>query len=88
MKKLSRISIEGCVRPSISRSVGPSVRNVFVKIAKNGIMRDQGASRVVYPTLFFLYFSYHLSSNRELFCFSPKFDSIREFAHRGWFDCE
>ena len=47
-----RISIRGCVRPSVRRSVGPSVRNAFVKIAENGVMQDEGASRAMYPALF------------------------------------
>ena len=50
-----RISIRGCVHPSVRRSVGPSVRrlvrNAFVKIAENGVMQDEGASRAVYPAL-------------------------------------
>ena len=50
-----RISIRGCVHPSVSLSVGPSVgrlvRNAFVKIAENGVMQDEGASRSVYPAL-------------------------------------
>ena len=50
-----RISIRGCVRPSVGPSVrlsvGPLVRNAFVKIAENGVMQDEGASRAVYPAL-------------------------------------
>ena len=45
-----------CFRPSVGPSVGPSVRpsvrNAFVKIAENGVMQDEGASRAVYPALF------------------------------------
>ena len=40
------------VGPSVRWSVRPSVRNVFVKIAENGVMQDEGASRAVYPALF------------------------------------
>ena len=39
------------VRRSVGRSVGRSVRNAFVKIAENGVMQDEGASRSVYPPL-------------------------------------
>ena len=46
-----RISIRQCVRPS----VGPLVRNAFVKIAENGLMQDEGAFRAVYPALFDLF---------------------------------
>ena len=46
-----RISIRGCVRPSVGPLVGRSVGNAFVKIAENGIMQDEGASRAVYPAL-------------------------------------
>ena len=35
------------VRPSVSLSVRPSVRNAFVKIAENGVMQDGDASYVV-----------------------------------------
>ena len=35
-------------------SVRRSVRNAFVKIAENGIMQDEGASRAVYPALLFV----------------------------------
>ena len=45
------ISIRGCVRPSVRRSVGPSVLNAFVKIAENGVMQDGDASYVVYTAL-------------------------------------
>ena len=41
------------VRRSVGPSVRPSVRNAFVKIAENGVMQDEGASRAVYPALFF-----------------------------------
>ena len=47
-----RISIRGCARPLVRRSVGPSVRNAFVKIAENGVMQDVDASYVVYTALF------------------------------------
>ena len=46
-----RISIRGCVRPSVRRSVGPLVRDAFVKIAENGVMQDGDASYVVYTAL-------------------------------------
>ena len=65
-----RISIRGFVRPSVGPSVGPSVRIAFVKIAENGVMQDEGASRAVYPALFIVELVYdaagkHLS--RECF---------------------
>ena len=76
-----RISIRGCVRPSvgplvrqsIGRSVGPSVRNAFVKIAENGVMQDEGASRAVYPALFHCnrslsYLLQHTGSGLERLC--------------------
>ena len=49
-----RISIRGCpsVGPSIRWSVHPMVRDALVKIAENGVMQDEGASRAVYPALF------------------------------------
>ena len=37
---------------SVGPSVGPSVRNAFVKIAKNGVMQDEDVSYVVYTALF------------------------------------
>ena len=40
------------VCPSVGRSVGPSVRNAFVKIAETGVMRDGDASYVVFTALF------------------------------------
>ena len=43
-----RISIRGCVRPSVGRSV----RDAFIKIAKNGVMQNEDASYVMYTTLF------------------------------------
>ena len=43
-----RISIRGCVRPSIRRCVGRLVRNAFVKIAEDGVMQDGDASYVVH----------------------------------------
>ena len=42
-----RITIRGCVGPSVR----PSVRNAFVKIAENGVMQDGDASYVVYTAL-------------------------------------
>ena len=71
------ISIRGCVRPS----VGPSVRNAFVKIAVNGVIQDEGASRAVYPALlsdFFkfwvakrylilIFFNYTLNASKSIF---------------------
>ena len=51
-----RISIRGCVcptvGPSVGRSIRPSVLNAFMKIVENGVMQDKGASRAVYPALF------------------------------------
>ena len=54
-----RISIRGCVHPSVGRSVRRSVgrsvrrsvRDAFVKIAENGVLQDGDASYVVYTTL-------------------------------------
>ena len=40
------------VCPSVRRSIRPSVRNAFVKIAENGLMQDGDASYVVYTALF------------------------------------
>ena len=40
------------VRRSVGPSVRPSVRNAIEKIAENGVMQDEGASRAVYPALF------------------------------------
>ena len=44
-----------CIRPCLDasshlykRSVGPVVRNAFVKIVENGIVRDEDASYVMY----------------------------------------
>ena len=59
-----RISLRGCVRPSVGpsvrRSVGPSVRNAFVKIAENEKIRAnlheirlRDASYVVYTAVVF-----------------------------------
>merc|ERR1712228_199687 len=45
-------SIRPSVGPPVRPSVRPSVRNAFVKIAENGVMQDEGASRAVYPALF------------------------------------
>ena len=44
-----RISLRGCVRPSVRWSA----RDAFVKIAENGVMQDEDASYVVYTALFF-----------------------------------
>ena len=43
----SHISIRGCVRLSVRRSV----RDAFVKIAENGVLQDGDASYVVYTAL-------------------------------------
>ena len=51
-----RWSVRPLVRPLVRPSVGPSVGNAFVKMAENGIMQDEGASRAVYPALL-LFFS-------------------------------
>ena len=76
-----RISIRGCVRPSVRRSVRPlvgpsvrrsvppSVRNAFVKIAENGVMQDEGASRAVYPALFFSALTTHSQTSSILSIF-------------------
>ena len=45
------LSIRGCVRPSIGRSVRPSIRHAFVKIAENRVMQAEDASYVVYSAL-------------------------------------
>ena len=59
-------SVGRSVRPSVRRSVRPSVRNAFVKIAENGVMQDEGASRAVYPALFSKTFLYHsIPARRE-----------------------
>ena len=68
-----RISIRGCVRPSVHRSV----RDAFVKIAKNGMMQDGDASYVVYTALFNL----NLMTVELVFVFKPHSNSlgIKEF---------
>ena len=62
-----RISIRGCVRPLVHPSVGPLVRNAFVKIAESGVMQDGDASYVVYMALFRVRF---LSQRHHSFLFS------------------
>ena len=63
------------VRPSIRPSVGPLVRDAFVKIAENGVMLDGDASYVVYTALLKLYMIHKLNS----FPYSAKLTS--DFSH-------